>query len=111
MRGSVPSNLAEIRRATAGAAPAPASASASALSTDTHTGSDRPAPKLEYAQIDAQKSENSRHNPALADLCAKFVEDVNVTTAEELSHVLASLVTSWRCDELAARVGIEPMTK
>jgi integrase len=77
----------------------------------THTRAADPASNLECAQIRTQKSGNSCHTPALADLCAKFVEDVNVSSAEELSHVLSSLVTSWHCDELAARAGIEPATK
>ena len=77
----------------------------------THTRAADPASNLECAQIRTQKSGNSCHTPALADLCAKFVEDVNVSSAEELSHVLASLVTSWQCDEMAARAGIEPATK
>jgi hypothetical protein len=74
-----------------------------------HTRAADPASNLECTQIRTQKSGNSCHTPALADLCAKFVEDVNVSSAEELSHVLASLVTSWQCDEMAARAGIEPV--
>jgi hypothetical protein len=77
----------------------------------THTRVADPASNLDCTQIRTQKFGNSCHTPALADLCAKFVEDVNVSSAEELSHVLASFVTSWQCDEMAARAGIEPVTK
>ena len=77
----------------------------------THTSEAEPVGTSDYSQIRTQKFGNSCHAPALADLCAKFVEDVNISSAEELSHVLASLVTSWRCDEMAARAGIEPATK
>jgi integrase/recombinase XerD len=95
------------------AATPPAAAAAASLDAalNTHTGSDVPASKLENAQMDAQKFGKSCPAPALADLCAKFVQDVNLTGAEGLSHVLASLVTSLHCDEMAARAGIEPVTK
>jgi integrase len=91
--------------------PSSAALATQVLPANTHTGSDCPTSKSEHSQRDAQRTGNSRHSSALGDLCTKFVEDVNVTSPEELSHVLTSLVTSWRGDELAARVGIEPTTK
>jgi integrase len=62
-------------------------------------------------QIRTQKSGNPGHSLSLADLCAKFVESVNITEAEGFSRVLSSLVTSLHCDKMAARAGIEPATK
>ena len=67
--------------------------------------------RIHCTQIRTQESGNSCHTSSLADICSKFVEDVNVSSAEELSHVLSSLVTSWQKDEMAARAGIEPATK
>ncbi|MEO7799744.1 MAG: tyrosine-type recombinase/integrase, partial [Opitutaceae bacterium] len=80
-------------------------------SPTTHTGSVKPASNLENAQRDAQAFGISGPALALDVLCAKFVEAVNVSDGEGFSHVLSSLVTSWRKDEMAARAGIEPVTK
>lgn len=63
------------------------------------------------AQRDAQTFVRSGHPSSLADICDQFVTSVNVSDAESFSHVLTSLVTSWRKDEMAARAGIEPATK
>lgn len=90
--------------------PAPAFPSIT-VPVDAHTKSELPTSDCAHAQTDAQKFVRSGHPAALADLCAKFVEDVNLTEAEGLSHVLTSLVTSLHCDKMAARAGIEPATK
>ena len=79
--------------------------------TDAHTKSNLPTSDCAHAQSDAQNFVRSGQPTTLADICARFVQDVNLTEAEGLSHVLTSLVTSLHCDKLAARAGIEPATK
>jgi hypothetical protein len=102
--GAHPNALADIRISAS-------ATGAHETSPITHTGSVKPAYNLENAQIDAQGFGNSGHASSLADTCAKFVSSVKVSDAERFSHVLSSLVTSWRKDEMAARAGIEPVTK
>jgi len=63
------------------------------------------------AQHGAQKSGVSRPAVSLADICSQLVEAVKLSGAQSVSHVLASSVTSWPSDEMAARAGIEPATK
>jgi hypothetical protein len=62
--------------------------------------------------VEHQLSGNFRHNPALAGVCAKFVEDVKVSSPEELSRVLTALVPLGRSVEMAAHgeVGVDPST-
>jgi len=65
----------------------------------------------QVAHIDAQKCGNSGHAASLTDICDRFIESVNIADAEGFSRVLTSLVTSRRFAEMAARAGIEPVTK
>jgi integrase len=53
----------------------------------------------------------SRPAPSLADICSEFIKVVKVHGTEEISHALASAVTPPHFDQLAARAGIEPVTK
>lgn len=63
------------------------------------------------AQHGAQKSGVSRLSASLPDIFTQLVEAVKVTDAQGLSHALASYVTSLHSGEMAARAGIEPVTK
>jgi len=78
---------------------------------DAHKKSELPTRDCAHAQRDAQIFVRSGHPTSLADVCDQFVASVNVSDTEGFSHVLSSLVTSWRKDEMAARAGIEPATK
>jgi len=94
-----------------GASPASTDAEAQVAAPDAHKKEIYQPADTHNAQRDAQIFVRSGHPASLADLCAKFVEDVNITDAEGFSHVLTSLVTSLRSGEMAARAGIEPVTK
>ena len=63
------------------------------------------------AQHGAQNSCVSRLSVSLADICAQLIEAVKLTEAQSVSHALASSVTSRQNGEMAARAGIEPVTK
>jgi hypothetical protein len=63
------------------------------------------------AHCGAQKSDVSRPQMSLTDMMAIFVEALKVHDPQEVSHALASAVTSCHSDEMAARAGIEPATK
>jgi integrase len=85
-----------------------AAASVEALPPNAHKKPELPASDCAHAQRDAQIFVRSGHPAALGDICDQFVASVNVSDGESFSHVLTSLVTSWRKDEMAARAGIEP---
>src|SRR5258708_2037079 len=65
-------------------------------------------PWFSYTQIDTQKSENPGHLPSLADILAKLVEEVKVTSPGGVGHVLTSLVAPAPNPKLGAGAGFEP---
>lgn len=105
----------EAQTAASGAVVDPAadvvSVASQTVPADAHTKSELPTSDCAHAQRSAQIFVRSGHPSSLADICDQFVASVNVSHVEDFSHVLTSLVTSWRKDEMAARAGIEPATK
>jgi integrase len=67
--------------------------------------------KKREAQCGAQKFGASSSPMSLNGIMSMFVEALKVHDAEEVSHALASAVTSCHEDQMAARAGIEPATK
>ena len=63
------------------------------------------------AQHGAQNSGVSRPAVSLADLCAQLIEAVKVAGVDGVGHALAYSVSSCQNGEMAARAGIEPVTK
>ena len=63
------------------------------------------------AQHGAQNSGVSRPAVSLTDICRQLIEAVQVSGAESVSRALALSGTSLQSGEMAARAGIEPVTK
>jgi hypothetical protein len=68
-------------------------------------------PSEAVAHCGAQKSGVPTPSMSLDGIMAQFIEAVKVHDAEKVSRALASAVTSYHSDKMAARAGIEPATK